>query len=153
MRPRTTSTLLLSLSGLLALAACTSEATPEPSPSEAVAAAAASTSGAPVAPACAAGSGPAADLPDWPLAAGDEPEFLPVVMSSLVTYGHNRFLYNVLDESYRQMAAPDLLSRVDFYALERDPDTPFARAGATYLSSGLGRGLYRTEVDLDCVGE
>ena len=80
-------------------------------------------------------------------------DFLPVVMSSLVTGGYNRFLYNVYDPSYRQLAAPDVASRVDFYALERDPGAPAARTGATYLSSGLGRGLYRTEVDFDCVGE
>jgi hypothetical protein len=104
-------------------------------------------------PTCSPADGPAGDLPDWPLAGGREPSFLPVIMSSLISYGHNRFLYNVLDQSYRQMADTDVPSRVDFYALERDPTTPYARAGAVYLSSGLGRGLYRTEVDFDCVGE
>ena len=105
------------------------------------------------APACAPGSSTVGDLPDWPLAGDGEAAFLPVIMSSLITYGHNRFLYNVLDESYRQLAAEDVPSRVDFYALERDADVPHARAGAAYLSSGLGRGLYRTQVDFDCVGE
>ena len=104
-------------------------------------------------PGCSEGSAAAGDIPDWPLAGGGDPDFLPVVMSSLVTGGYNRFLYNVLDESWRQLAAPDVASRVDFYALERDPQNPAARSGATYLSSGLGRGLYRTEVDFDCIGE
>ncbi len=80
-------------------------------------------------------------------------DFMPVVMSSLVTVGYNRFLFNVYDASYRQLASPDVAGRVDFYALERDPDTPAWRTGATYLSSGLGRGLYRTEVEFDCLGE
>ena len=102
---------------------------------------------------CDADGGAAADVPGWPLAGSVEAEFLPVVMSSLITYGHNRFLYNVLDASYRQVASEDVPSRVDFYALERDPVAPVARGGAVYLSSGLGRGLYRTEVDFDCVGE
>lgn len=139
-------------STLLVLAACAGE--------EAVAPAVEPTSGpalavvaAGEAPACSAQDGPAADQPEWPLSGDGEPAFLPIIMSSLITYGHNRFLYNVMDASYRQLAADDVPSRVDFYALERDPSRPFARAGATYLGSGLGRGLYRTQVDFDCVGE
>jgi hypothetical protein len=136
---------------LLAAAACTADQATAPSPSQlpdAVAVAADNE-----AERCAADAGPAADLPDWPLAGDAEAEFLPVLASSLITLGHNRFLYNVLDASYRQLAAEDRPSRVDFYALERDPVSPVARAGAAYLSSGLGRGLYRAEVDFDCVGE
>ncbi len=139
--------------GLLGIAACTADepAQTSPSPSAGAEAATAATT-ASEAPRCGPDS-VATDLPDWPLAGGGEAEFLPVVMSSLITHGHNRFLYNVLDESYRQVAAEDVPSRVDFYALERDPATPYARGGAAYLSSGLGRGLYRTQVDFDCVGE
>jgi len=44
-------------------------------------------------------------------------------------------------------------SDIDFYAIERDPETAAASVEASYLSSGLGRGLYRATVDLDCVGE
>ncbi len=95
----------------------------------------------------------AGDIPGWPLAAGSQPQFLPMLMSSLVTVGPNRLLYNVLDASYRQLAAPDVPSTVGFYALERDPDTPTDRVDAAYLSSGLGRGLYRATTSFDCVGE
>jgi len=138
--------------GLFALAACTGDETAAPaaSPTPGPVVAAAADAGAPQ---CAPDTGLATDLPAWPLAGDGDAAFLPVVMSSLITHGHNRFLYNVLDESYRQMAAAEVPSRVDFYAIERDPLTPVARAGAAYLSSGLGRGLYRTEVDFDCVGE
>jgi len=59
----------------------------------------------------------------------------------------------VLDPAYRQVAAPEVPSRIDFYALERDPETPAASVQASYLPSGLGRGLYRAAVDFDCVGE
>ena len=140
--------------GLLALAACTSEEAAAPTPQAATTPAPGQALG-PAAEArlCDPDGGAAADVPGWPLAGSGDAEFLPVVMSSLITYGHNRFLYNVLDASYRQVAAEDVPSRVDFYALERDPATPYARGGAAYLSSGLGRGLYRTEVDFDCVGE
>jgi hypothetical protein len=104
-------------------------------------------------PACSTTDGTARDIDGWPMMGSPEAEFLPVVMSSLVTGGYNRFLYNVYDASYRQLAAPEVASRVDFYALERDSHEPAWRTGATYLSSGLGRGLYRTEVEFDCLGE
>ena len=143
----------LVLAGLFAVAACTADDAGTPSPEPSPEAATGQTVSAGELPACSTSDGAAGDIPDWPLMSSDEPDFLPVVMSSLVTGGYNRFLYNVYDASYRQLAAPDLASRVDFYALERDPDEPAARTGAAYLSSGLGRGLYRTEVDFDCLGE
>lgn len=74
-------------------------------------------------------------------------------MSSLVTVGPNRFLYNALDDSYAQLASPDIASSIDFYALDRDLTKPAASAQATYLSSGPDRGLYRASVDFDCPGE
>jgi hypothetical protein len=104
-------------------------------------------------PLCGPADGAAFEHPDWPVAGGGEPAFLPVVQSSLISVGPSRFLYNVLDEGYRQLAAPDVPSHVDFYALERDPETPAASVEASYLASGLGRGLYRAAVDFDCVGE
>jgi hypothetical protein len=105
------------------------------------------------APACGAVGGAPFEHPAWPLLASADPAFLPVVQSSLIAAGPNRFLYNVLDSTYRQLAAPGVASHVDFYALERDPERPAASASADYLPSGLGRGLYRASVDLDCVGE
>jgi hypothetical protein len=95
----------------------------------------------------------ATEAPGWPLEGSGDAQILPVVMSSSVSVGPNRFLYNVLDPAYRQLAAPDMASSIAFYAIERDADTPSATVEASYLSSGLGRGLYRAAVDLDCVGE
>jgi hypothetical protein len=105
------------------------------------------------APDCGSGDQVVVEHPDWPLAGPAEPAFLPVIQSSLISVGPSRFLYNVLDGTYRQLAAPELPSRVDFYALARDAETPTASVEASYLSSGLGRGLYRAAVDFDCVGE
>lgn len=105
------------------------------------------------APLCTSAAGVATDLPGWPLVGSPEADFLPVVMSTLVTTGPNRFLYNALDASYEQLAAADVASSVDFYALERDPTTPAASAEAAYLSSGEGRGLYRAAAEFDCAGE
>jgi hypothetical protein len=154
MKPTFARPIAAAATALLVVAACTSgeDATPSPQPSPAPSAVAVAVAQAD-APACGETDGVARDIPDWPLAGGAEVAFLPVVMSSLVTAGHNRFLYNVLDESYRQIAAPEVASRVDFYAIERDSTKPAARSGAAYLSSGLGRGLYRSEIDFDCVGE
>jgi hypothetical protein len=142
---------------LLVVAACGSDESPTPSATSIPSSAAPRPDQASAmtveAPRCAESKGLAGDIPDWPLAGNGDAEFLPVLMSSLVSTGHNRFLYNVLDPAYRQLASPDIASRVDFYALERDPATPAARAGSSYLSSGLGRGLYRVQVDFDCIGE
>ena len=107
---------------LLVFAACSGGGEPTPSP-DLVKTGSATVAAAEL-PACSNAEGVARDIPDWPLAGGGDPDFLPVVMSSLVTGGYNRFLYNVLDESWRQVAAPDVASRVDFYAIERDPQTP-----------------------------
>jgi len=152
MTPRFLRSFVLLSAALVVAAACAPDeaATPSPQPTVEPSAVAVAQAGP---PSCTEAGGLAGDIPDWPLAGDAEAGFLPVLMSSLVTAGHNRFLYNVLDASYRQVAAPDVASRVDFYALERDADSPAARSGAAYLSSGLGRGLYRAEVDFDCVGE
>ena len=153
--------LALAIAVLLTLAACTpndrgaADVAPDRAPGgspTATTAIAASGDAAQVPP-CSEGDGVVGDIPGWPLAGGGDVQFLPVLMSSLVTAGPDRFLYNVLDPTYRQLAAPGISSSVDFYALERDPESPAQRAEAAYLSSGLGRGLYRTTTDFDCVGE
>lgn len=136
---------LIAAAGLFVITACTADQAAVSSPA-AVAAAA-------EAPRCAPGDGVATDVPGWPMMGRPDAPFLPVLMSSLVTVGPNRFLYNAVDASYAQLAAPDIASSIDFYALDRDPDTPASSTQATYLSSGEDRGLYRATVDFDCVGE
>lgn len=137
----------LAVAATLLVAACTSDEAAAPSPQGAAAVAAAE------APLCGSGEGATLEHPDWPVGSDAEPDVLPVVQSSLISVGPSRFLYNVLDTAYRQLAAPAVRSSIDFYALERDPDTPAASVEASYLPSGLGRGLYRAAVDFDCVGE
>jgi hypothetical protein len=143
--------LALLLTGGLVVSACASgSASPAPSGATGQAGDVAVSSEAQP---CSADQGIARDIPGWPLAGGGDVQFLPVVMSSLATVGPNRFLYNVLDAGNGQLGAPDVASTADFYAVERDPDTPVARTTGTYLSAGPGRGLYRANVDFDCVGE
>jgi hypothetical protein len=106
-----------------------------------------------VADRCASGADGAGDLPGWSMADVGDPDIVPIIQSSLLAVGPNRFLYNVLDPTFRQLAAPEATSSVVFYALERDPTTPASTQEASYLSSGLGRGLYRANVGFDCAGE
>jgi len=145
---------LLALPAALSLvaAACSAADVASPSP-EASPEAGTATLASAASPLCATEGGVAGDIPGWPLVGGAEARFLPMVASSLVTVGPSRFLYNVLDSAYRQLAAPDIGSTVEFYAIERDPDTPTERVEAAYLSAGLGRGLYRASTAFDCVGE
>lgn len=144
--------LALSASVSLFAAACSGDEVASPSPEPAAQAGSVAQASVP-APVCGPDGSVAGDIPDWPLIGGADARFLPVVASSLVTVGPNRFLYNVLDGAYRQLAAPDVASRVEFYAIERDPDTPSDRVEAAYLAAGLGRGLYRAATEFDCVGE
>ena len=137
---------------LLIAAACSTDSTASPSPLAEGEEGSVALARAEV-PLCAEGTAVAGDIPGWPLAGAADAQFLPVLMSSLVTAGPNRFLYNVLDPAYRQLAAPGVVSTVDFYAIERDPQQATDRVEAAYLSSGLGRGLYRATTEFDCVGE
>jgi hypothetical protein len=136
----------LAAAGLLLVVACSGTSADDPPPERV----AASDIGA---ARCSESDTIAGDVPGWPLAPVGEADFLPTVASSLITVGPNRFLYNVLDSGYRQMASAELPSRIDFYALERDAETPAVSATADYLPSTLSRGLYRAAVEFDCVGE
>ncbi len=152
MRPLLARLCALSMASLFVLTACSGGevASPSPAPTDA---AGTVTLARLDAPPCAADDGAAGDIPGWPLIGGAEASFLPMVASSLVTVGPSRFLYNVLDASYKQLAAPDVASSIEFYAIERDPVNPSQRVDAAYLAAGVGRGLYRAAVEFDCVGE
>ena len=103
--------------------------------------------------ACANGAEGMLEHPDWPIGGSADPAIIPLLVSSLMSVGPNRLLYNVTDGDYRVLASPDLATTVSLYALERDPLTPVATVAGTYLETPLGRGLYRAAVDLDCAGE
>jgi len=102
---------------------------------------------------CGAGAGDTFEHPDWQGGGSAELAIFPLLVSSLISVGPNRLLYNVTDTDYRVLAAPDLATTVSLFAFERDPDKPVATVAGTYLETPLGRGLYRAAVDLDCAGE
>ena len=61
--------------------------------------------------ACAPNDVAAVDHRDWVDAGGEDPALVPLVMSSTVSVGPTRFLYNITDESHRVVAAPVVLCR------------------------------------------
>jgi hypothetical protein len=91
--------------------------------------------------------------PDWPVGGSSDPQILPIIMSSLVTVGPTRFLFNVTDANYRVISSPDVQTEVSFYAIERDAKAPVSTVPGAYLDTQIGRGLYRATADLDCAGE
>ena len=144
--------LTLAVAGLLACVACSSDGVVTPSPTPA--AAALSEDGASAeASVCEDDAAQSFEHPDWPLAGGGDAEFVPIVMTSIVTVGPTRFLFGLSDAGLEPLGSPEVEAAIDFYALERDPDDPVASIDAAYLDTGLGHGLYRAAVDFDCVGE
>jgi hypothetical protein len=101
----------------------------------------------------AGGTGAPVDHPAWPTGGDPDASFFPMLVSSLVSTGPDRLLYNVIDADYQVLAAPDLETSVSLYALERDAETPVATVRGTFLDTPLGRGMYRASVNLDCAGE
>ena len=104
-------------------------------------------------PACGPADAPPVAHPDWAVTAGAAPEIIPIVVSSLVEAGPSRFLYSLTDAEYRVLASPEVGTRVSFYALERDPETPVATLEGTFLDTQVGRGMYRVAMEFDCSGE
>jgi hypothetical protein len=99
------------------------------------------------------GAGDPVDHPAWPTGGDPEARIIPLLVSSLLSTGPNRLLYNVTDADYQVLAAPGIETSISVYALERDPDSPAATVPGSFLETPLGRGMYRASVDLDCAGE
>ena len=155
MNHKRTTPLILATTVLLIVSACDADGGGEPEgsvaePSPNAIAQPSTTSGS---VACAAPNGVSPDLSDWPTGGGEEPAVIPVIMSSLVSVGPSRFLFNLTDGDYRVITSPDVAVDIDFYALERESEVPVQSVEAAYLDTLLGRGLYRVGVDFDCAGE
>jgi hypothetical protein len=103
--------------------------------------------------ACLAAGDATIDLSDRPVGGSEDPVVIPVIASSLLAAEPSRFMYSLTDGDYRVLTSPEIPSSIDFYALERDPQSPAASVEAVYLDTLLGRGLYRASVDFECAGE
>ncbi len=127
----------LALLAILALTACTDQ-----SPSAA-------------ANACDPSGTSLQSYPGWP-GSDVEPqstaELVPLLVSSELSVGRNRFLFSLIDGQNRLVAAPDVEVDVRFFDLASDPATAVTELTASYLQAEEDRGLYRAAVDFSCSG-
>lgn len=94
---------------------------------------------------------PAAQSPTFtatPAATTAAPEILPILVSSEITKGENRFLFSITDRQNRLIAAPDVSVRLRFYdADSSSPTTVVFEEDSRFLWAIEGRqGLYVADV-------
>lgn len=114
-----------------------------------------------VASACSAAPGSASNavagatqIPGWPVpgqAATSGP--VPVLASSELVVGKNRFLFTIVDSANNPIASPTLHTTVSFYDLDRDPAHPVTTADGRFLwAIPNDRGFYVAPVSFDASG-
>lgn len=85
--------------------------------------------------------------PITPNASGG-PEILPLLVSSELVKGPNRFVFSLTDRENRLIAAPDVKVRVLFYDVDAAPETVVFESDARFLWAIEGEsGLYVVGVD------
>ena len=89
-----------------------------------------------------------------PVAAQDVvPKIIPVLASSEIAQGPNRFLFSLTDPAGALLAAPDVDVRLEFYDGETDPEAVVFEADARFLWAIEGlRGLYAADVEFPSPG-
>jgi len=116
-----------------------------------------------VAGACSSGAGatmttasaPAA-YAGWPNPGdvGTSGNLIPIIVSSQVVVGKNRFELSLADAQNNLLAAPDRAVQVRFYDLAADPTKPAAQADAKFVWAVPNqRGLYEATVDFPRPGD
>lgn len=81
-------------------------------------------------------------------------DVLPIVVSSELAVGQNRFLLNLVDRQNEPLAAADRSVTLSFFDLATDADEPAVTVPGTYLPTlATLPGLYRATVELDRAGE
>lgn len=98
---------------------------------------------------------PPASIPGWPMPGQVTTSGpIPVIASSELVVGPNRFLFTIVDQSNTPIAAPDVTAGVAFYDLARDPNTATATSPARFLWAIPGqRGFYVAPVTFSEAGE
>jgi hypothetical protein len=88
-----------------------------------------------------------------PVAAQAVPDIIPVLASSEIAKGENRFLFSLTDPAGALVAAPDVQVRLEFYDDESDPDAVAFEADARFIWAIEGlRGLYAADVEFPSAG-
>lgn len=99
---------------------------------------------------------PAARYPGWP---GDGTvtttgSLIPILISSEVAVGRDRFLFSLADPGNRLLASPDLPVHLRFYDLPADADEPAMEADGRFIWAVPDqRGLYEAIVDFPRAGD
>lgn len=109
--------------------------------------------------ACAGGSRSPATAPQpTPAAtavvvASGGPQILPLLVSSEITKGPNRFLFSITDQQNKLVAAPDVNVHLVFYDADTDPNTAAFESDARFLWAIEGQqGLYAAQVTFPDAG-
>mgnify|MGYP000044064363 FL=1 len=96
---------------------------------------------------------PTPDAPGTPVASGSGPEILPIIVSSEIVPGRNRFLFSLTDAERNLIAAPDLSVRLELFSRDGNQGTKLADVPAEFLWAIEGeRGLYVAYPDFPSAG-
>ncbi len=88
-----------------------------------------------------------------PAAAQDGPAIIPILASSELAQGPNRFLFSLTDREGRPLAAPDVTVRLRFYDDAADPDAVAFESGSRFLWAIEDvRGLYAADIEFPHAG-
>lgn len=91
--------------------------------------------------------------PGWPIGPDPNAAMVPLIVSSELVPGPNRFLFSLTDTANALIAAPDLATTARFYDLAADPATPVAEADGVFIWTVPDRiGLYHATVDFGRAG-
>lgn len=103
---------------------------------------------------CAAGGAtPGPVTTQSPTATGPTAEILPIIVSSEIVKGPNRFLFSLTDRQNKLIAAPDVAVRLRFYDADAGPASVTSETDARFLWAIEGRqGLYAASVDFPSAG-
>lgn len=83
-----------------------------------------------------------------PVAAQEMPSIIPVLASSELAKGPNRFLFSLTDPQGALLAAPDVEVGLEFYDVDSDPEAVAFEADSRFLWAIEGvRGLYAADVE------
>lgn len=88
-----------------------------------------------------------------PVAAQSVPSIIPVLASSELAQGENRFLFSLTDPSGALLAAPDVEVRLEFYDSDADPDAVVFESDSRFIWAIEDvRGLYAADVEFPDAG-
>jgi hypothetical protein len=92
-------------------------------------------------------------LASAPVAAQDVPNIIPVLASSEIAQGPNRFLFSLTDPQGQLLAAPDVEVKLRFYDDEANPEAVVFETDSRFLWAIEDvRGLYASDVEYPHAG-